>query len=112
VIKTITLLQRRTDLSRSEFHQYWRTVHAPLVLRVPGVLRYVQSRPVEAPGPFVGDIDGVAEVWYEDGEALLRAFNSPEYRRLLDDEINFMGPATERSIFVAVVEDEISLESG
>lgn len=106
MIKFVTLLHRRNDLSPEEFHRYWREVHAPLVLQLPGVIRYVQSRVVE-----LSDrdslFDGMAELWYEDAESLKGAIRSPEYEVLLADEENFMGAKTQESITLVLTEDEI-----
>ena len=106
MIKTVGLLTRRPDISRAEFHRHWREVHAPLVLALPGVRRYVQCRPVEGPG-IEAEYDGIAEVWYDDLESLRVTLESPEYQDLMDDEKNFMGPSTKESIFMFVEEDEI-----
>jgi uncharacterized protein (TIGR02118 family) len=110
MIKTVTLLTRRPDLTPEEFQAYWRDVHAPLVLKLPGVRRYVQSRPVHIPGR-TPPYDGLAEVWYDDLEALRATIGSRACEELLADEVNFMGPATEQSIFFIVEEDEIPLDS-
>jgi uncharacterized protein (TIGR02118 family) len=108
VIKTITLLERRPDQSAAEFHRHWREVHAPLVLRLPGVVRYVQGRPVDSGHPQqTSGYDGVAEVWYESMETMRQALASPEYQDLLADEPNFMARATKDLIFVVVEEDPI-----
>lgn len=109
MIKTVTLLTRRPDLTAAEFHTYWRENHAPLVLALPGVKRYVQCRPIDIPDatpPF----DGIAEVWYEDLDALRATVDSPACQELLADEENFMGAKTEDLIFMIVEEDEIPLQ--
>lgn len=105
MIKTVTLLTRRADLTREQFHQHWKNVHAPLVLAMPKVRRYVQCRPLEVPGR-QAPCDGVAEVWYDSVEDFLATADSPEYARLLADEKNFMGAETRESVFVIVEEDE------
>ncbi len=110
MIKTVTLLSRRPDLTAEEFHRHWKSVHAPLVLAMPRVRRYVQCRPVNIPGrepPY----DGIAEVWYDSFEDLQATVGSPECDRLLADEKNFMGAKTENSIFVIVEEDEIPTDA-
>ncbi len=109
MIKTVTLLTRRADLTSEEFHRHWKTVHADLVLALPKVRRYVQCRPVEAPGR-EAPCDGVAEVWYDSVEDFLETAESPEYARLLADEQNFMGAKTSESAFVIVQEDEFAVE--
>lgn len=93
-------------MSAEDFHKYWRDVHAPIVLRLPGVTRYVQNRPVAIPGrepPY----DGVAEVWFEDLETLRSAHNSEAWQDVIADETNFMGHPTKGSIALTVEEDEV-----
>lgn len=109
MIKTVTLLTKRSDLSGEQFHQHWKTVHAELVLAMPKVRRYVQCRPLEVPGR-PAPCDGIAEVWYDSVEDFLATADSPEYARLLADEKNFMGARTGDSIFVIVEEDEHLVE--
>ena len=75
MIKTIALLTRREGLSHEDFVKHWRDAHAPLVHAVPG--RYVQSHIVEErtrpdiPTMDV-EIDGIAELWYDDQAAMER----------------------------------------
>lgn len=102
-MKTVTLLKRRPDLTTEEFHRYWRDVHAPLMLAVPGCVRYIQGRPV--PGYRDAGVDGVAEVWYPDEQTMLAAFRTPQYAALIADEVNFMAVQTDHLIFLTVQED-------
>ena len=37
------LIKRKEGLSRKEFSDHWRNVHAPFALKIPGVHRYVQN---------------------------------------------------------------------
>jgi uncharacterized protein (TIGR02118 family) len=89
VVKLVFCLRRRTDLSESEFHRYWREVHGPLVVSlapVLGIRSYVQLHttpgPVNAalaaqrgaPEPF----DGVAELQFDSLDALAAATRTPE----------------------------------
>ena len=37
------------------------------------------------------DVDGIAELWYDDMEAMKRAGASPEMKRLTDDGALFIG---------------------
>ena len=41
--KVITLLKRRPDLSVEAFQEHWRTRQGPLLAKLPGLRRYVQS---------------------------------------------------------------------
>ncbi|WP_295192662.1 EthD domain-containing protein [uncultured Brevundimonas sp.] len=66
---------RRPDLSQQEFLDYWRNIHAPLVLRLAGdirLVRYVQhhgedctlSRQFVWHRGVAGLHDGVAQLWW------------------------------------------------
>jgi len=96
MIKSISLLTRRSGLSRAEFIRHWVEIHAPLAYAVPGLRRYVQNH-IEAE-PTRPDIptaevaaDGIAELWYDDRGSMERANASPEARRLHDDGALFIG---------------------
>ena len=41
MIKSLSLLTRRPELSHAEFVRHWLDIHAPLAHAVPGVRRYV-----------------------------------------------------------------------
>jgi uncharacterized protein (TIGR02118 family) len=106
LIKTVSLLNRRSDLSPEQFHKYWRDTHARLVLDLPGVRQYIQCRPVPIPGKRPR-YDGIAEVWYDDYNSLRATMGSQACKRLLADEGNFMGSSTHDSIFLIVEENRI-----
>lgn len=96
MIKSIGLLTRKNGLTHQEFVKHWSEVHAPLAHVVPGIRRYVQSHIVEErtrpdiPSTEV-EIDGIAELWYDDRAAMERANASPEARRLHADGALFIG---------------------
>jgi uncharacterized protein (TIGR02118 family) len=89
MLKLIFCLRRRTDVSEDEFHRYWRFEHGPLVARhapALGIRRYVQLHTL--PGP-LNDVlaasrhtpdayDGVAELWFDDADALATSAGSAE----------------------------------
>jgi uncharacterized protein (TIGR02118 family) len=105
VIKLTFAVRRRTDIDPAEFHSYWRDQHGPLVRSlqpVLGIRRYVQTHRLETP---LNDVlrasrsalepfDGVAELWWDDLDALVAATSSPEgsaaARTLLEDEARFI----------------------
>jgi uncharacterized protein (TIGR02118 family) len=96
MIKVLSLLTRKDGLSHDDFVSHWLTVHAPLAHAVPGISRYVQShitgtrsRP-DIPDTDI-EVDGIAELWYEDAPAMQRAAASPEMKRLTDDGALFIG---------------------
>jgi uncharacterized protein (TIGR02118 family) len=105
VIKLTFAVRRRTDIDPDEFHRYWRDQHGPLVRSLQpalGIRRYVQTHRMETPlnealrvsrgalEPF----DGVAELWWDDLDALVAAAASSEGtaagRTLLEDETKFI----------------------
>ena len=96
MIKSIGLLTRKDGLSHEDFVKHWLEVHAPLAHAVPGVRRYVQSHIVgERTRPDIPttnvEIDGIAELWYDDWAAMERASASPEAKALHADGALFIG---------------------
>ena len=96
MIKLLSLLTRRSNITHEQFVRHWQEIHAPLAHAVPGIRRYVQShitgtrsRP-DIPDTNV-EVDGIAELWYDDLEAYQRAAASPEMKRLTDDGALFVG---------------------
>ena len=96
MIKMLGLLTRKPHLTHEQFVDHWLNIHGPLALAVPGVRRYVQSHIVgtrtrpDIPETQV-EIDGIAELWYDDMETAQRAAVSPEMKRLTDDGALFIG---------------------
>src|SRR5207247_2162376 len=82
VIKSLSLLTRKPGMTHEQFVRHWLEVHGPLALKVPGIRRYVQSHILEErtrpdiPSSDV-EIDGVAELWYDDRESMMRALATP-----------------------------------
>lgn len=96
MIKSISMLTRKDGMTHAQFVKHWVEVHAPLALAVPGMRRYVQSHIIEErkrpdiPATAV-EIDGIAEVWYDDREAMARAVATPEAKALYADGALFIG---------------------
>jgi len=96
VIKSISLLTRKAGLTHEQFMRHWVGVHAPLAHAVPGLRRYVQSHIREEPTrPDISttaiEVDGIAELWYDDRAAMARAHASPEAKALFADGALFIG---------------------
>jgi hypothetical protein len=104
VIHVVFGLRRRADLSHSEFMAYWTAHHAPLVASladVLGIRKYVQvhvdhSDVEEAlrvsRGLETEPLDGIAELWFDDVEALRVTSLSARQagRTLIEDERRFI----------------------
>ena len=96
MIKTIGLLTRKNGWTHEQFVEHWVETHAPLAHKVPGLRRYVQSHirgertRSDIPATEV-EIDGIAELWFDDQAALEAAGRSPEMKALHDDGAKFIG---------------------
>jgi len=97
MIKVISMLKRRADLSHEQFSDYWYNVHAPFGNKIapPEALsaRYVQNHALKMKGGGDAPYDAVAELYFEDMAAMKRWidwYNSDAGKPLRDDELNFM----------------------
>jgi uncharacterized protein (TIGR02118 family) len=107
MVKLMFCVVRRSDVAEPEFHRYWREEHGPLVISHAATLRiarYVQSHTAQpslnlalaatrgAPSAY----DGVAELWFEDLDALGAAATpagAAAAAALLEDERRFIDHA-------------------
>jgi uncharacterized protein (TIGR02118 family) len=95
VVKLIYCFRRRVGMTSAEFEAYWERVHGPLGARIPELRRLVQSRALYIEGDTrQPDFDGVAELWFDDVDALLRARASEAWRLASLDEPNFLDPSS------------------
>ena len=96
MLKQITWFRKRSDLTREEFGQHWRTRHAAIVRELPGIRRYVQNH-TTAEG---NEVDGIAEVWFDDIDAMRANVGRPELDRIRADEPNFLDTRTMGTLVV------------
>ena len=96
MIKTIGLLTRKDGWTHEQFMKHWVEIHAPLANAVPGLRRYVQNHirgertRADIPATAV-EIDGIAELWFDDQTTFEAAASSPEMKALHDDGAKFIG---------------------
>lgn len=88
MIKIISIVYKKPDISAENFYQYWKDIHGPLVAQtLPGMKKYVQNHLVRVPGhEYEGD--GIIETWYDNLKAFQQdmAFAKlPEAKPLRDD---------------------------
>ncbi len=109
MIKLITVFKRRNGLDLEAFERYWVDRHAPLVARLPGLRRYVQSQTI-AGGYRRGEpaIDGCEELWFDDRQALGLLQETPELAAVREDDKSLMQPATRREI----VTEDVLIKDG
>jgi uncharacterized protein (TIGR02118 family) len=90
MVKAIHFIKRKPGLELEAFRAYWLGRHADLVSKVPGVRSYVQSHTLLS-GYKKGDPiwDGIAELVYDDIDAMRRVADSAESRAASQDTGNF-----------------------
>ena len=106
MIKLVYYVTRRPGMAIEEFSRYWHDVHGPIGRRIPGLRRLVQSHLVDDPMAVRPAFDGMAELWFDNLDALQAARQSPEWRASSDDEANFIDGS--RTALFLTVEREIS----
>ena len=109
MIKTVIFFRRRPGMSLAAFQEHWRTAHAALIVRLPGIRRYVQNHvlPAQAGGREPA-FDAVAESSFDDTQALKTLAKSPEYAAVLADEPTFI----DRASMGMIVAEEHVLKDG
>lgn len=92
MIKLVYCFARAPHLSYHEFSEYWEKVHGPIGAQIPGVRKLVQSVALHSAESNLSApaFDGMAELWFDDLEALLAARRSPQWRTSTADEANFI----------------------
>ena len=90
MIKAIHFIKRKPGMELEAFRAYWLGRHAELVSKVPGVRSYVQCHTLLS-GYQKGEPiwDGIAELVYDDVDAMRRAADLPESRAANEDTGNF-----------------------
>ena len=97
LVKRMSILKRRPDITSEKFQSEWFDVHSALVKRLPEVKGYAQNlvfdrshgrgRPAtyeEMP------IDGIVELWFADTDALDAAFASDAGKTLMAHASEFI----------------------
>lgn len=91
MIKLVYCITKKAGLTDEEFFRYWENIHAPIGGRIPRLRKLVQSHRVTVAGDKSrADYDGIAELWFDNVEALLAARQSQEWKASTEDEKNFI----------------------
>ena len=91
-VKMFSMLTRMPGMDVASFQAYWRTRHGPLAAKIPQARRYIQCH-VRPSGYIEGRTpryDGVAEMWFDNFDALRDSGNTDEYRAVKIDEPKFL----------------------
>ena len=96
-------------MALEDFHEHWRSRHAELIARLPGIRRYVQNVPIDPAGSAAEQAyDAVAESSFDDTAAMKALARTPEYAAVLADEANFI----DRAGMGSVITEEHVLNDG
>ena len=107
MINAMTIIKKKETLSYLDFQAYWRKEHANIVTRSPDIGTYVQSHPIYKNHlEFDGDIDGLAEIWFEDTAAMRKLAATEEYRAIQEDEKVFIDS---KSVRLIIAEDTLTI---
>lgn len=102
LIKRMSTLKRRADVSPEKFRHEWYEVHSMLVKRLPQVMGYTQNlvvgRNLEKSGKSGAldaayeelPIDGIVELWFNDTKSIEEAFRSDAGRTLMTHATEFI----------------------
>lgn len=103
VIKAVIFFRRRPGMALADFHEHWRVRHAAIIVRLPGIRRYVQNYPLgEAP------FDAIAESSFDDTQAMKTLARTPQYAEVLEDEPRFI----DRPSMGSIITEEHVLKDG
>ena len=108
MINAITIIKKKQSLSYEKFQNYWKNEHAAIVTRSSLVGTYVQSHPIYNDNlTFEDTIDGIAEIWFDDTNAMRSLAATKEYKDIQDDEKVFIDGSAVRLI---IAEDIITID--
>lgn len=99
MIKIVIFFKRKPGMSVEDFQKHWRTTHADLIVKLPGIRRYKQSH-VIASAYRKGEpvYDAVAESYFDSTQAMKELSRTPEYAAVLADEPNFIDVSSMNSV--------------
>ena len=101
LIKGVYQLKRMAGMSVDEFRKHWIEVHGNLGSKLPGLRRYVQSHLVDDAYLYARPhFDGVAQLWFNNADAMRASFESPQGKALAADGPKFIDTSALR-VFVA-----------
>lgn len=91
-VKVLSLLTRKAGMDVAAFQSYWRINHGPLAAKIPQARRYVQChvRPFAYADGRTPRYDGIAEVWFDDFDAVRASGSADIYQEVRADEPKFL----------------------
>jgi len=93
MIRRVSFIRRKPDLTLQEFLSHWTGRHAEIVRQLPG-LRGLRFSRVDRCVPQEAQWDGVGETWFDSISDADRAFATDPFREMLvEDRAKFIGDA-------------------
>jgi uncharacterized protein (TIGR02118 family) len=115
MIKVVAIIKRKPGMTVEAFQEHWRTTHADVVRRLPGLRRYVQSHTLLSGSRKREPAwDGIAELWFDDTDALRALRGTLEQAAVDADEPRFIDRGTMKIVFTddrVIKEGSISAEA-
>ena len=105
--KCVWMIRFRPELDPDAVRLAWRTTHAELALKIPGIRRYVQNHWITDPTGAERRYDGTVDCWFDDRAAYEAAWASPEWKTLLEDDVKLFDRVTEPAWEGGVVEEYV-----
>ncbi|MGD0338938.1 MAG: EthD domain-containing protein [Bacteroidota bacterium] len=87
-IKLLILHKRKEGMHLDNFRKYFLNTHGLNVLKLPRLRRYMQCHTRD--GYYtIGEsrFDGASQLWFDDVQSLRNALNSPEYKNLVEPDM-------------------------
>jgi uncharacterized protein (TIGR02118 family) len=105
MLKVVGYLKRKPGMPVEAFQKHWLDVYGPMIARLPGLRRYVQSHTL-INGYRKGEpiYDGFAELWFDDEAAYRNAAQSDEMAKAQRGREDFMD---ESSLGVALTQEHV-----
>jgi uncharacterized protein (TIGR02118 family) len=101
MVKVVAIVRRKSGMTVEAFQEHWRTRHADVVARLPGLRRYVQSHTLPSGyGKGAPAWDGIAELTFDDTDALRALRGSAEQAAVDADEARFLERGAMTLLFV------------
>jgi uncharacterized protein (TIGR02118 family) len=109
MVKALSFFKRKSGMSVEAFQAYWRTAHPEVVVKLPGIRRYVQSHTLPSGYRKAEPIyDGIAEIWFDDTRAMRALAGTAAYAAVQADEANFI----ERPTMGLIITEEHVIKDG
>src|SRR5262245_62609892 len=86
--KRLGILRKKEGMTHEQFVNHWMGTHAVMCAKLPKLRRYSVNLVDRQRFPRFG-YDGFSELWFDNEEDLVAAFQSPQGKELLADLPNF-----------------------